>query len=261
MQCRLVGPHPCLEHPVPPPHSNLTPPPPTPSPRRRHTLIPPHWPPNPSTHLASLTEREPDPHRRTHKPETGADERKRLGRAPLVAEAAVGNAAPVESRALAAGAVEDIDEEAEGGEPGEGEEDVEGPVEDAAREWEEPVGEGGWLVGGGAEAGGLVGMKGEGEVGLSEDACEDRDAGDDFGVDEAFLGPGGGAGVVEIGADCACDYLEGDQYEQIIVCIRPGDPGGCLTHWSCRALLQGGKLEQTANEKDMVRSANSLLHR
>ena len=235
------------------PHSNLTPPPPTPSPRRRHTLIPPHWPPNRSTHLASLTEREPDPHRRTHKPKTGADERKRLGRAPLVAEAAVGNAAPVESRALAAGAVEDIDEEAEGGEPGKGEEDVEGPVEDAAREWEEPVGEGGLLFG--------VGRKGEGEVGLPEDACEDRDAGDDFGVDEAFLGPGGGAGVVEIGADYACDYLEGDQYEQIIVCIRPGDPGGCLTHWSCRALLQGGKLELTANEKDMVSSANSLLHR
>ena len=49
--------------------------------------------------------------------------------------------------------------------------------------------------------------------GLPENACQDGDAGDDFGVDEALLGPGGGAGVFEVGANYACDYLDGSQYE------------------------------------------------
>ena len=44
-------------------------------------------------------------------------------------------------------------------------------------------------------------------MGLPENACEDRDAGDDFGVDEALFGPCGGAVVVEIGAAYACDDL------------------------------------------------------
>ena len=124
------------------PQLDLTPAPPPTSACWR-TLIRP----NPSPRLASLTEREPDAHRGTDKPETGADESEGLSGAPLVAEAAVRDAAPVESRALAAGVVDGVDEQAEGREPGEREEDVEGPVEETAGEGEEP--EMGWLVWGG----------------------------------------------------------------------------------------------------------------
>jgi len=99
-------------------------------------------------------------------PEDGAQEAEGLARSPAVAEAAVGNPVPVEDTAAAAMVAEGVDEEAERGKPGEREHQVDGPVDEATGEGDEPD---------------------QGE--------NNGEAGYDFGVDKACLGPG--VGVVE----------------------------------------------------------------
>ncbi len=96
------------------------------------------------------------------------------------------DSAPVE-RASAAGMVHPVDEEGEGGEPGTGQEQVEGPVVEAARKREKP-----------------------------QDGKEQGQAGDDFNVDEARERPAvARVVVVEVGSDDARDDLFACQMDPI----------------------------------------------
>lgn len=88
-------------------------------------------------------------------PANSAQKRKRLIRLPGPAVgAAEAQTGPV--KGVATAAVEPVDEQTKGDEPGDGEDEVGGPVDEAAGEGEEP-----------------------------DDGEEDGEAGDDFGVDEA----------------------------------------------------------------------------
>lgn len=73
----------------------------------------------------------------TSKPEASTDEGKGLRSLPLVADTAFREAAPVESTA-AADTLDLVDEQAESGEESSGHEEVEGVVEQRAREWDHP---------------------------------------------------------------------------------------------------------------------------
>lgn len=117
---------------------------------------------------------EPYPHQGAGEPEDRAEEAKRLTRFPAIAFAPVHDAAPVE-HAAAGMRAEIVDQQAEDREPGRREDEIDGPVHEAAGEGEQP-----------------------------EEREEDGKAGGDFGVDEAGLGPRGRVGRVpamEVGAD------------------------------------------------------------
>lgn len=109
---------------------------------------------------------------RRHEPANGAQKRESLIRLPgATVGAAEAQAGPVKGAATAA--VEPVDEQAKGDEPGDGEDEVGGPVDEAAGKGEEP-----------------------------DDGEEDGETGDDFGVDEAAEVPAGIVGLVEV---VACD--------------------------------------------------------
>lgn len=96
-----------------------------------------------------------------HQPANGRQERKRLVGLPRAAVAAAeAQVAPV--KRVAAAAAEVVDEQAEDGKPGDGEEEVGGPVDEGAREGQQPK---------------------QGE--------EQREAGDDLSIYEAAERPGG----------------------------------------------------------------------
>lgn len=92
---------------------------------------------------------------RRDQPANGTQKRKRLVRLP---RSTVGTteaqAGPV--KGVATAAVEPVDEQTKRDEPGDGEDEIGGPVDEATRKGEEP-----------------------------DDGEEDGEAGDDFGVDEA----------------------------------------------------------------------------
>lgn len=87
--------------------------------------------------LAALAVREPDANHGADEPEDGGQECKGLGGAPAVAGATNGDAAPVEG-ARVAGAMGKVDHGTEGGEPGDRQEDVDTPGDEAAAEGDQP---------------------------------------------------------------------------------------------------------------------------
>jgi hypothetical protein len=94
------------------------------------------------------------------------------------------DATPAERATAASVATQSIDKKTKGSEPGGGDDNVHGPVEEAACEGKEP-----------------------------NQAEEDRQPSDSFGVDEALFGPCVGVAVmVKIGADDACDNTRADEF-------------------------------------------------
>lgn len=97
---------------------------------------------------------------RRHQPADGRKEGERLIRLPRAAVGAMDTEiGPVEGAAAAA--TKPVDEEAEHGEPGDGQDEVNWPVDERAREGQQP-----------------------------EDGQQNRQAGDDLGIDEAAEVPG-----------------------------------------------------------------------
>jgi hypothetical protein len=94
------------------------------------------------------------------------------------------DATPAECATAASVAIQSIDKKTEGSEPGGGDDNIHGPVEEAACEGKEP-----------------------------NQAEEDRQPSDSFGIDEALFGPCVGLAVmVKIGADDACDNTCADEF-------------------------------------------------
>lgn len=119
---------------------------------------------------------------RRHEPANGTQKRKSLIRLPgSTVGAAEAQARPVKGAATAA--IEPVDEQAKRDEPGDGEDEVGGPVDEAAGKGEEP-----------------------------DDGEEDGQAGDDFGVDEAAEVPAGFVGLVEV---VACDTGDDGRKDQL----------------------------------------------
>lgn len=87
--------------------------------------------------LATLAVGEPDSDRSTDEPEDGGQEGKCLGGAPAVAGAANRDATPVKSAGIA-GTVGKVDHGTKGGEPGDRQEDVDTPGDEAAAEGDQP---------------------------------------------------------------------------------------------------------------------------
>ena len=126
---------------------------------------------------------EPDPDDGAEEPEDGTQEAERFTGSPPIANATMGDAAPAESATTAAIVAERVDQKTEGSEPGGGEDQVHGPVEEATAEREEP-----------------------------DQAKEDGQASDDFNVDEARSGPRVGMVVtVKVGADDASNNTGADE--------------------------------------------------
>lgn len=111
--------------------------------------------------IATIPPSEPNAHQRRHKPEDSGQEGKRLRSSPAVAGTAAGNPTPVECARIA-GVAGEVDEQTEGGEPAERHKDVDGPGHEAAGEGDQPY-----------------------------QSQQKGQAGDDEGVDEAGMWPGG----------------------------------------------------------------------
>jgi hypothetical protein len=109
---------------------------------------------------------EPDSDHGTEKPANSTDETKGFAGSPPIAYSIMSDPPPAECTTAAVVVIEKVDEETERSEPGGGEDKARWPGKKASREWTEP-----------------------------HQAEEDRDAGNDFDIDEAFLGPC--AGFVE----------------------------------------------------------------
>lgn len=125
--------------------------------------------------------RPPDAQKGRDEPADGRQEREGLiglpGAAVVAAEA---ESAPV--KGVAAAAAEPVHEQAEDGEPGERDDEINGPVDEAAGEGEQP-----------------------------EERQQDGDAGDHLGVDESAQGPGRlpPAGVQVVSSDTCDDGRKG----------------------------------------------------
>lgn len=120
---------------------------------------------------------EPESHHRTEDPHNGRQEGKRLCGAISTAESMEANNVPV--KGVSALIIQVFDEQTERCEPGEREKDVHGPMEEAAGEGKEP-----------------------------EEREKERDAGDDFDVDEPSEWETAARLVVmKIRADNACNDL------------------------------------------------------
>lgn len=125
--------------------------------------------------------RPPDAQQGRDEPADGRQESKGLvGLEGAAVVAAQADAAPVEG--VAAAAAEPVHEQAEDGEPGERDDEVDGPVDEAAGEGEQP-----------------------------EERQQDGNAGDDLGVDEPAQGPGRlpSAGVQVVSGDTCDDGSKG----------------------------------------------------
>jgi hypothetical protein len=126
---------------------------------------------------------EPNTDDGAEKPANGANKAEGLTGSPSIAHSAMCDSTPAKCATAAAILTQSVDEETEGGEPGGREDKVHWPVDEAACKGEKP-----------------------------NQAEEDRDAGDDFSVDEAFLRPCVGfVGGIEVGADDACDNTCADE--------------------------------------------------
>ncbi len=130
--------------------------------------------------LASFAVDEPESDKCAEDPNDGRQERKGLVGPPATTETPVCDTAPVEGVCTAASSVVDVvDQDGKGSEPGEGQEQVDRPVEETTGEGEQP-----------------------------EQGEEHGKAGDDLNVDETSQRPAtAGLVVVEIGSYDACDDL------------------------------------------------------
>jgi hypothetical protein len=102
----------------------------------------------------------------------------------LIAYSTLSDATPAERVTAASVATQSIDKKTKGSKPGGGDDNVHGPVEEAACERKQP-----------------------------NQAEEDRQPSDSFGIDEARFGPCiGSAVMVKIGADDTCDNTCTDEF-------------------------------------------------
>jgi len=123
---------------------------------------------------AAGTASNPDAESGAGEPEDGREEAESDIGLPAVAGALVSDVGPVEDGATLKGA-DECNEEAESDEPADGEEEVNGPVDEGAAEWEEP-----------------------------EEGEEHGQSGDSLSVDETSLGPGVVAHVLVLVKPLAC---------------------------------------------------------